>query len=226
MAQRKRGSSAAPARGSVRGSRKVVVAPVKKSFPWGFAAGVAVLVLALVGIIGYAVANTGSGFVTATDRVDGKYDTLRVVENAGATHVAGPVDYPDKATQPPNSGDHNDLPQTCQVYDAPIPAEHAVHSMEHGAVWITYRPDLPADQLQVLRGLVEGDPYRMLSPYPGQASPVSLQAWGRTLAVDSATDPLVEQFVQDYTNGPQTREPGAVCSGNDQPGAVPVQAAG
>ena len=222
MAQRSsRGSSGTSA--SARGSRKVVVAPVKKSFPWGFAAGVAVLVLALAAIVGYAALNTGSGFVTALDRVDSTYDDrLRVVDNASATHVPGPVAYPDRATTPPNSGDHNGLPQTCQVYDAAIPPEHAVHSMEHGAAWVTYRPDLPADQVAVLRELVEGNPYRMLSPYPGQAAAVSLQAWGRTMTADSPTDPMVEKFLSDYTNGPQTREVGAACSGNAQPGETPV----
>ena len=74
----------------------------------------------------------------------------------------------------------------------------------------------------MLRGLVEGNPYRMLSPYPGQTAAVSLQAWGRTLTVDSATDPMVEKFLSDFTNGPQTREVGAACSGNAQPGDTPV----
>jgi len=221
MAQRSPRGSAGTST-SARGSRKVVVAPVKKSFPWGFAAGVTVLVLALAAIIGYAVLNTGSGFVTAADRVDGSYSGLKVVDNASANHVPGVVAYPGRDTTPPNSGDHNGLPQTCQVYDAAIAPEHAVHSMEHGAVWVTYRPDLPADQVDVLRGLVEGNAYRMLSPYPGQTAAISLQAWGRTLTVDSASDPLVEKFLTDYTNGPQTREVGAACSGNDQPGETPV----
>ena len=224
MAQRNsrgKGGTAAAA-GSARGSRKVVVAPVKKSFPWGFVAGVTVLVLALGGIIGYAVLNTGSGFVTAADRVDSGYEDLRLTDNPTANHVAGPVAYPDRATTPPNSGDHNGLPQTCQVYDAAIPPEHAVHSLEHGAAWVTYRPDLPADQVDVLRGLVEGNPYRMLSPYPGQTAAVSMQAWGRTLTAESATDPVVQRFLSDYTNGPQTREVGAACAGNDQPGEAPV----
>ncbi len=222
MAQRSsRGSSGTSA--SSRGSRKVVVAPVKKSFPWGFAAGITVLVLALAAIVGYAVLNTGSGFVTAADRVDSSYDDrLQVADNPSFNHVAGPVDYPDRGTTPPNSGDHSGLPQTCQVYDAAIPPEHAVHSLEHGAAWVTYRPDLPADQVGVLRELVEGNPYRMLSPYPGQTEAVSLQAWGRSLTAPSATDPAVEKFLGDYTNGPQTREVGAACSGNDQPGEAPV----
>ena len=222
MAQRSPRGDGKGATGSARSSRKVVIAPVKKSFPWGFVAGVTVLVLALGAIIAYAVLNTGSGFVTAADRVDSSYDDLQVVDNASANHVPGSVEYPDRATRPPNSGDHNGLPQTCQVYDAAIAPEHAVHSMEHGAVWVTYRPDLPADQVEVLRGLVEGDAYRMLSPYPGQTAAVSLQAWGRTVTADSATDEVVEKFLRDYTNGPQTREVGAACAGNDQPGETPV----
>jgi len=215
-----RGSS--PRGSSPRGSsRRVNVAPVKKPFPWGFAAGAALLGLALVGIIVYAVLNTGSGFKTAADKLDATFSGLQVTKNPDANHVAGRVDYPDSATEAPDGGNHNEIPQTCAVYTAPIVNEHAVHSLEHGAVWITYRPDLPADQLTVLKDLVDGNDHRMLSPYPGQVDAVGLQAWGRRLEVGSATDPRVKQFVEDYTNGPQTREVGAACQGVDQPGTVP-----
>ena len=94
--------------------------------------------------------------------------------------------------------------------------------MEHGAVWVTYRPDLPADQVEVLRGLVEGNPYRMLSPYPGQIVAVSLQAWGRTPGRATARPTRTcRSSSTDYTDGPQTRESGAACAGNDQPARTP-----
>ena len=80
---------------------------------------------------------------------------------------------------------------------------------------------MPADQVARLAGLVQGNPYRLLSPYPGQTSPVSLQAWGRRLDVPSATDSRVKRFLDVYTNGPQSPEKGATCSGVDQPGTVP-----
>lgn len=219
MAQRtSRGTSGGTSRGS---SRRVSGAPVKKPFPLGFAAGVAVLVLLLGGILFYASTNTGSGFRTAVDRLDETISGLQVSENLSADHVSTQVAYPDRATRAPDGGDHSALPQTCAVYTEPIVPEHAVHSMEHGAAWVTYRPDLPADQLTVLTEAVEGNPYRLLSPYPGQTSPVALQAWGRRLEVPSATDPRVQRFLDGYTDGPQSREKGASCSGVDQPGTTP-----
>ena len=207
-------------------SRRISTAPVKKPFPLGFAAGVVVLVLALGGILVYAVQNTGSGFRTALDRLDETFSGLQVSDNLSAEHVATRVAYPDMATRAPDGGDHNAIPQTCAVYDAPIVPEHAVHSLEHGAVWVTYRPGLPQDQVDALRTLVEGNPsYRMLSPYPGQESPVSAQAWGRRLEAGSASDPQLQRFVDEYTDGPQTREKGASCAGVDQPGTEPFSAA-
>ena len=61
---------------------------------------------------------------------------------ASAAHVEGAVDYPQ---DPPAGGPHAEVWQNCGFYDEPVVKERAVHSQEHGAVWITYRPDLPAD---------------------------------------------------------------------------------
>lgn len=204
-----------------RSSRRVSSAPVKKPFPYAFAAGVAVLALLLVGILYFAVQNKGSGFKTAADKADAAFTGLQVTKDPASTHVTTRVAYPGMATEAPDGGNHNPYPQSCSVYTAPLVNEHAVHSLEHGAAWVTYRPDLPADQVAKLAALVQGNPYRMLSPYPGQTSPVALQAWGRRLDVPSATDPRVQRFLDVYTNGPQSREKGASCSGVDQPGTTP-----
>ena len=118
---------------------------------------------------------------------------------------------------------HNPIPQTCQVYTQPLADEHAVHSLEHGAVWVTYRPDLPADQIAALASKVQGNPYRMLSPYPGLDKPITLQAWGRSVSADKASDSQVDAFLDAYTSGPQAPERGAACSGTTDVG--PLQSA-
>jgi hypothetical protein len=84
--------------------------------------------------------------------------------------------------------------------------------MEHGAVWITYRPDLPRPQIEKLRGLALSQTYILASPYPSLPSPVVASAWGKQLRLESAEDPRLEQFVRAFRLGSQTPEPGAPCA--------------
>jgi Protein of unknown function (DUF3105) len=212
------GGSGLPGGSSSR-SRRSRPAPVKKPFPWGFAAGVTVLALLLVGVLAYSYKNSGSGFKTAADKADSSFKGLLVDKGLKRNHVDGGVKY---SRTPPDGGDHNAYPQSCQVYTAQIANEHAVHSLEHGAVWVTYRPDLPADQVKVLADQVTGNDYRLMSPYPGLAQPITLVAWGRELSVSKASDPKVAKFLDTYTNGPQTQEAGAACEGTTKTGTDPT----
>ncbi|MHB8645558.1 MAG: DUF3105 domain-containing protein [Thermomicrobiales bacterium] len=125
------------------------------------------------------------------------------------THTSSPVTYPQV---PPVGGPHNPVWQNCGYYGAPIANENGVHSLEHGAVWITYRPDLPADQVATLRQLA-AQTHVLVSPFPGLPTAVVASAWGLQLKLDSVNDPRLNQFVQAYRQGPQTPEKGAVCTG-------------
>jgi hypothetical protein len=125
-------------------------------------------------------------------------------------HTEGDVDY---AQTPPAGGEHNPIWQNCGFYTEPVRDENAVHSLEHGAVWITYSPDLPQDEIERLRDLAQSQTYVLVSPYPGLDSPVVASAWGKQLRLESAEDPALEQFIGAYRQGPQTPEPGAACTG-------------
>lgn len=130
--------------------------------------------------------------------------------NLSRDHVEGPITYPQV---PPVGGPHNPVWMNCGIYDKPIPNENAVHSLEHGAVWITYQPDLSDSAVEQLRALVRGHNHVLLSPYPSLPAPVVASAWGVQLRANSADDPALAKFVATYENGPQTPEPGAPCSG-------------
>lgn len=114
---------------------------------------------------------------------------------------------------PPVGGDHDPVWQNCGVYTEPVPSTKAVHSLEHGAVWITYRTGLDQQQVSMLTSLVKDYDYALLSPMDELAAPVVLTAWGVQLEVDDASDPRVEPFLVKYVQGEQTPEPGAACSG-------------
>lgn len=113
---------------------------------------------------------------------------------------------------PPMGGPHNPTWQNCGIYDIPVEGQYAIHSMEHGAVWMTYQPDLPEAEVEALQDLVRGDGRILLSPYPGQRSKLFLTTWDVQLELDSITDDRIDQFISRYRNnrGPEI---GASCSG-------------
>jgi hypothetical protein len=169
-----------------------------------------VLIPALAGIVvvGLALFASQRDAELADAPIEGVVETQGL--EAGL-HTTDDVTYP---ATPPTGGRHDPVWAACdgRVFTEPVREENAVHSLEHGAVWITYRDDLPADQVETLAGLVDGTPYTMLSPLPGQESPVVLTAWGLQLAVDSADDDRIERFLDRYRQGPQTPEVGASCA--------------
>lgn len=125
------------------------------------------------------------------------------------SHVETEVDYKDA---PPVGGNHAPTWLGCNgnIYDEPVRKENAVHSLEHGAVWVTYKPELATEQIEALKSKVKG--YSFISPYQEQSSPIMLTAWGVQLPLDSADDPRVDQFLAKFRQGPQTPEPGATCN--------------
>jgi hypothetical protein len=125
-------------------------------------------------------------------------------------HVTGPVEYPQ---QPPVGGPHSPPPnwQNCKWYDKPVPNEHAVHSMEHGAVWVTYTPDLSDGDIGLLATLA--GPRVLVSPYEGLPSPIVVSSWGRQLRVESVTDVALVDFIEAFVDSPDAPEPGAPCDG-------------
>ena len=116
---------------------------------------------------------------------------------------------------PPVGGEHDATPQTCGFYADPIRSENAVHSLEHGAVWITYQPDLPPDQVDRLRTLAENEGKVLVSPFENLPAPIVASSWGRQLTLDSAADERLGQFIQRFRNN--APEPRASCSGVGMP---------
>ncbi|MEV8267107.1 DUF3105 domain-containing protein [Microbacterium sp. NPDC076911] len=132
------------------------------------------------------------------------------------THVEGIVDYDQS---PPAGGEHNSIWLNCGVYSEAVPNENAVHSMEHGAVWVTYDPDvISGDDLESLKAELPSS-YAILSPYPGIDSPIAVSGWNHQLKVDSVDDERIGEFFEEYWRSQNVPEPTAVCAGGlDAPG--------
>ncbi|MCH7231413.1 DUF3105 domain-containing protein [Glycomyces sp. L485] len=116
---------------------------------------------------------------------------------------------------PPAGGNHLGNWQNCEgtVYNAPIVDGNAVHSLEHGAVWLTYDPELvDEDQAATLSGKISGRNYSFMSPYPSQGVAVSLQSWGNQYQTDDVDDPKIDEYLNHYIqNGDNLAEMNATC---------------
>lgn len=190
---RGRGSTAAPSRQNI------------PTWVWFTGGGVlAVLLVAGLFYLGYqgtAIANNIEG--------------VTVFPDPGRGHQEGDIAY---TTDVPVGGIHSPQWQNCGIYNQPVRTENAIHSIEHGAVWIAYQPDLPADQVDILINLVRqeqaGQQQRwvLLAPKPELNDPIVATAWRVQLRLDDAADPRLLQFIRKYQQGPFTPEPGATCT--------------
>ena len=195
-------AKSAPAKAAGKGGgprRPITPVKVNSGRSWGPIALfglVGLIALAIIGYGSYAVWQGARSWEDRANGIDGivnyrKTDPGMLTRN----HKPGPQQY---KTSPPVGGDHNNIWQNCMgdVYDAPIANEHAVHSLEHGAVWITYKPDLAKDQVDKLAAKVRGKEKLLMSPYTGLDAPISLQAWGYQLKVQKADDGRIDDFIK------------------------------
>jgi hypothetical protein len=145
-------------------------------------------------------------FVTGSDGVKTWKGTL------GRNHVVKTVSYP---MEPPVGGDHNQVWMNCNgdVYTKALNNMNAVHSLEHGAVWVTYTAKAKKADVDALAAKVKKTPYTLMSPDDKQKDPIVLSAWGHQRTVTGAKDPNVDKFFAKFVQGAQTPEPGAACTG-------------
>jgi hypothetical protein len=196
-----------PDRSSAGSDRAAKVAKIQKAgaaaerrrggLIWGAVAVVLALVVALVA---WAIIRDSPALVDLS--------AVEEYENSPADHTTEPVAYD---VIPPVGGPHHPSWFNCGVYQDELPLEHVVHSLEHGAVWLSYQPSLPADQIAVLEELGEQE-YMMVSPLGEQDSPVVATSWDTQLTLDEADERTLQAFIREFKQGPKTPEPGALCS--------------
>src|SRR5690606_17503980 len=83
-----------------------------------------------------------------------------------AEHTRADIEY---SVNPAPGGPHHPVWANCGFYDAPLPEEHLVHDLEHGAVWLAYPPDLPAGDVATIRALATSQDKVVAAPFDGLA---------------------------------------------------------
>jgi Protein of unknown function (DUF3105) len=128
----------------------------------------------------------------------------------GQNHTKGTVQYPQIL---PVGGPHNPKWQNCGFYGGTVQNELAVHSLEHGAVWITYRAPLPEQARQALIELAKSNKYVLVSAYDNLPALFVVSAWRYQLRLDSYDKARIDEFVRVFSGGTTAPEPVASCRG-------------
>jgi len=130
----------------------------------------------------------------------------------GVKHIAAQL--PNTAPEPPASGDMTN-PVPCQVSYQEIPDTAIIHSMEHGAVYVSYRPDLSSDQISKLNALFT-KPFSnpnftpskaVVAPRSANSSPIILTSWRRNLKLDSFDESkIMDYYLRNVSKSPEGSE--------------------
>jgi hypothetical protein len=189
-----------------KSSTKAVPQQTKRATPaWGKWTAMAVGLAAFVGVV--ALVTSGLG---GTRGPSGIPEGARPVPVGDPRHLQGDIDY---GVAVPAGGPHNPVWLNCGFYERPVPEENVLHSIEHAAAWVTYRPDVDDDTLGRLRSIGRDRRKVIVSEVADQETLIVATAWGWQLDLDSVDDPRLTQFLNEFESSLNAPEPGGVCSG-------------
>lgn len=133
-------------------------------------------------------------------------DLSIAVPSQGRNHVQPQATHPEYSSNPPTSGWHS--PSTVKVgfYEEEIPDEQIIHNLEHGDIWISYRPDIDQvikEELKKFKGSKV-----IITPRSANDTDIALVAWTRLDKFDIENDTLnksrIDNFIKRYINrGPE-----------------------
>lgn len=127
-------------------------------------------------------------------------------------HIRPGIGHAAYNSNPPTSGPHDATPARCKTYDAADDAptdEAIVHSLEHGAVWISYQPDAPEEVIAAIEDLGKSGKV-LVSPRAENDSLVAVAAWTKIFKITEWT-PESEGEIKGFIQANRNRGPELVA---------------
>lgn len=130
----------------------------------------------------------------------------QVYENLGQQHVPLGEEH-QYNSNPPTSGWHFGTAAEWGYYKEEIHDQVLIHNLEHGGIWISYRPDISEDMKKKLESFFEKYGRKIIvTPRAANDADIVLAAWTRLdkFSVSEYSDERVEKFIKALRNkGPE-----------------------
>ncbi len=156
-----------------------------------------ILIVLIAGVAGYIFVLQGSKPAEAILGINH--------DKQGEEHIAQGAQHEAYNSSPASSGPHyadESAPTPWGVYTQEVPDEVFIHNEEHGGVVITYKPDLPKDQIEKLQALF-APPYSdksfsptkaIVTPRAANTKPIEMASWTWTHSLDQYDQATLKNF--------------------------------
>lgn len=116
-------------------------------------------------------------------------------------------------SNPPSSGSHFSYPANWGIYDYEVHDQIFLHNLEHGGVWLAYKPTVSSSTVETLKAVIDsfGGSKWVMAPRSANDADIALVAWTRVLKLNLDGGELreeqrkeIERFYKAYKNkGPE-----------------------
>lgn len=134
------------------------------------------------------------------------------IEDQGRMHIDVDAPHPAYNSNPPTSGWHYEEWETKGAYKEQQPDEGLVHNLEHGYIWISYRPDVSPEIISQLENFYGFGKKIVVEPRKENDTLIAIAAWNWLDKFDPVSgDSLnneeikrIQDFIDAYINqGPE-----------------------
>lgn len=152
----------------------------------------------IVGGLGYAMVRYQR---SSADKMPGVF-----IPSQGQEHVSlgAPFSY---SSNPPTSGPHNANPAEWGVYKDEIADQILIHNLEHGGIWISYRPEIDEEVIKKLGDIATAFGRKVImTPRQANDNDIAIAAWTRLdkFSASEFSEERVREFIRAYRNkGPE-----------------------
>jgi len=164
--------------------RSVKIKQMKAWVPW----------LILLGLVVGGVYWASSAAETANENRPGE-----AVSIMSSDHIATggePVTY---NSNPPTSGPHAG-PAPWEFNAEEIPDINAIHNIEHGGIWISYK-NIDDESIATLGEIARQNSASVIvSPRESNDSSISVASWGRLMHLDTVDENRIKEFIRQNKN--------------------------
>jgi len=114
----------------------------------------------------------------------------------GRTHIGVNAEHESYNSNPPTSGSHYASPAPLDVYQEELPDEQLVHNLEHGGIWISYRPDADEETVALLEEIGRSFSRSVIvTPRAANDALIAVASWGRVLKLDVFDEQQIADFI-------------------------------